>query len=92
MPCHRQGWQLLPFVMDTWGAMSPEATRITTHLIKLAVSDRLGWLRRQKEASIWQSLTIAPMKIINKQLRVQSGLTSELLASATSIMTHVPYS
>ena len=88
--CARQGWQFYPFVMDTWGGLAPDAHKVMQGILKVALADATSWRRRQKEANIWQSLLMAPMKVIAKQLRLHGRVADELVASATS-STHIPY-
>ena len=64
--------------------------KVPQGLLKVALSDSVGWRRRQKEATIWQTLEMAPMKIIAKQLRIHTRVCDELVASAIS-STHLPY-
>ena len=88
--CARQGWQFFPFLMDTWGAIAPEGQKVMQGLLKVALSDSLGWRRRQKEANMWHTLTILPMKKIARQVRIHGRIGDELVASATR-SSHVHY-
>ena len=89
--CGRQGWQFVPFLMDTWCGLAPKEKKFASRVVHLAVSDRLGWLRRQKEASIWQLLSMAPVRLLAKQLRLINLVIPDPVASAIGPITHLQY-
>jgi len=66
--CHRRGWTFVPFVIDVFGGYGQEALDLVGTLLKGALGQREGWLRRGLEAEIWQGLSMALVRELGRQL------------------------
>ena len=91
--CRRAGWIFHAFVMDTWGGLAPEATKVMTKLMPQILGNALDDHRRTKEASAWQRLSFPVMAQIGKQLAVMLSLPLLHPPEETggSTPTHNPY-
>ena len=66
--CRRRGWDFVPFVMDVWGGFGDEAYKLMGTLNKAYLGQFEGWQRREREAAVWQSLSLSLARELGRQL------------------------
>ena len=66
--CRRSGYSFLPFVVNPWGGLGPDAMKVMLRLQKLALGSKRGWARTRLAQQIWQKISLAVAKPVARQL------------------------
>ena len=66
--CRRRGWEFVPFVMDVYGGSGPAARTVMSKIVELGKGQVESWAQRTREATVWQTLTLALMREVGRQL------------------------
>lgn len=75
--CESAGWQFSPLGFHPWGGMGPLGSALLNRLAKQVVGDCRGWLRMQKVAAFWHSISFALMRFVAQQLLPMLSVTPQ---------------
>ena len=80
----RSGWGFVPMGFGTFGNAGPSTLRLLSMIIEKATADLAGWEKTKRALEIRQSLSLALMRQVGRQLllknRVQEALDDGYLA------------
>ena len=75
------GWGFIPMGFGTFGNAGPSAVRLLTLIVQKATADLHGWEKTKRAMEIRQSISLALMRQVGRQLllknRVQDALDED---------------
>lgn len=96
--CKRLGLNLAPFIMNLWGGVAPQGTKICAQLLKVILGHAEGWTRIQRACEFYQRLSLSLLSAVGKQLRPLAAAGGEgsvledtRLSASPEVWVHQPY-
>ena len=76
--CENEGWDFIPFGMNTWGGIGPHGTALLHRLLRkaTAVADEAD--RREADENLRQNLSLAVMREVWRLLRRRTTAEADM--------------
>jgi hypothetical protein len=71
IPCSKAGWSFTTVALGTWGGLGPESTKLLSRIVKRASSWQEGDLRTQKQAELYQTISLNLARQLWKLLHIK---------------------